>query len=178
MLCPPVLSPAVLQTAVRVLPLPPKAIAEQPAIELPPSVKVTLPVGLLPVTVAVNATLDPTIDGLAELASEVVPAAGFTVCESALLVEGALLPSPAYAAAIECVPTLSAAVLHWAVCVLPDPASATAPQPEIETPPSVKLTAPPGLKPVTEAVNVTLAPATEGLAELASEADAEALFTV
>ena len=69
-------------------------------------------------------------------------------------------------------------MLHCAVRVLAEPARATAPQPEIETPPSVKLTVPLGVKPVTEAVNVTLAPAIEGLAELASEADAEAWLTV
>ena len=69
---------------------------------------------------------------------------------------------------MECVVAVRVLVLHWALRVLPEPASATAPQPEIETPPSVKLTLPVGLKPVTEAVKVTLAPAPAGLAELAN----------
>src|ERR1700693_4901158 len=62
----------VLQAAVLLLPAPVSATAAQPAIELPPSVKLTVPVGLLPVTVAVNATLVPTVAGLAELVSVVV----------------------------------------------------------------------------------------------------------
>ena len=44
------------------------ATAPQPVIVLPPSVKATLPVGAVPVTVAVKVTLVPTTDGLAELA--------------------------------------------------------------------------------------------------------------
>src|SRR5512138_3305466 len=76
------------------------------------------------------------------------------------------------------VPAVSAAVEHAAVRVLPEPVSATAPQPVIETPPSVKLTAPLGLKPVTVAVNVTFEPVFEGLAELETEVEDVALFTV
>ena len=45
------------------------ATAPQPVIVLPPSVNATLPVGAVPVTVAVKVTLVPTTDGLAELAS-------------------------------------------------------------------------------------------------------------
>ncbi len=71
-----------------------------------------------------------------------------------------------------------ALVLHCAVLVLPDPPSVTALQPLIETPPSVKLTVPLGLKPVTDAVNVTLAPATDGLAELDSEVELDVGLTV
>src|SRR2546421_11560714 len=62
----------VLQTAVLLLPEPVSANAAQPAIELPPSVKLTVPVGLLPVTVAVKVTLALTVAGLSELASVVV----------------------------------------------------------------------------------------------------------
>ena len=76
------------------------------------------------------------------------------------------------------VPAVSAAVEHVAVRVLPLPETATALHPEIDTPASVKFTVPPGLNPVTDAVKVTLAPATEGLAELVSEVDAVALLTV
>jgi hypothetical protein len=80
--------------AVRALPLPESATAEHPEIELPPSVKLTVPVGLLPVTVAVKVTPAPTIEGFAELESEVEAVALFTICESVLLVDEALLASP------------------------------------------------------------------------------------
>src|SRR5258708_33442170 len=72
MLCVATLRLAVEDAAVRTLPLPRKATAEQPAIEMPPSVKLTLPVGEAPVTVAVNVTLAPETDGFEELASVVV----------------------------------------------------------------------------------------------------------
>ena len=49
----------VLQVAVRLLPLPASATALQPLIEAPPSLKLTVPVGALPVTVAVRVTLAP-----------------------------------------------------------------------------------------------------------------------
>ena len=65
------------------------------AIALPPSVKATLPVGAVPVTVAVKVTLVPTTDGLAELASAAVLVALLTVCVSVLLVEPLLPASPA-----------------------------------------------------------------------------------
>ena len=81
--------------AVRVLPLPAaKATAEQPVIDTPPSVKLTVPVGAVAVTVAVNVTLAPDVDGFSELASVVVLAA-FTTCDSVLLVDAALPASPA-----------------------------------------------------------------------------------
>ena len=48
-----------LQVAVLLLPEPTSATALQPLIALPPSVKLTLPVGALPVTVAVKLTLAP-----------------------------------------------------------------------------------------------------------------------
>jgi hypothetical protein len=41
----------------------------------------------------------------------------------------------------------------------------------------VKFTVPPGFKPVTDAVNVTLAPTAEGLSELESEVDEVAWLT-
>src|SRR5439155_13726969 len=67
-----------------------------------------------------------------------------------------------------CVPTPKLLVAHCAVLVLPGPLSAEAAQPLIELPPSVKFTVPVGLDPVTVAVNVTFAPTTDGLAELAN----------
>src|SRR5438445_5319642 len=74
MLLVPALSALVAQAAVRVLPEPARATAAQPAIELPPSLKLTLPVGLPPMTVAVKVTFVPTGDGLEELESVVVVA--------------------------------------------------------------------------------------------------------
>ncbi len=61
---------------------------------VPSAVKATLPVGALPVTVAVKVTLAPTADGLAELARLVVLAALLTTCASAVLAEAVLLASP------------------------------------------------------------------------------------
>src|SRR5215472_14990684 len=87
MLCEPAVSAAVEHEAVRVFPLPASATAEQPASDVPPSAKFTLPVGLVPVTVAVKVTLDPALDGLTELTSVVVvepPPAFVTLTVSAL----------------------------------------------------------------------------------------------
>ena len=83
----------VAQTAVRVLPLPVRAAAEQPAIDAVPSLKLTLPVGAKPVTDAVNVTLAPTVDGLPEL-ERVVDVADLTTCDSALLVDATFPASP------------------------------------------------------------------------------------
>ena len=51
------------------------AIAAQPLSVAPSAVKATLPVGALPVTVAVNVTLLPAVAGLSELARDMVVAA-------------------------------------------------------------------------------------------------------
>src|SRR6476661_4180708 len=83
MLCVATVSAAVLHAAVLLLPLPVSATALHPLIEFAPSLKLTLPVGLLPATVAVNVTLAPTTDGLAELANVVVVAAAVTVTVAA-----------------------------------------------------------------------------------------------
>ena len=64
---------------------------------IPPSEKVTTPVGVTPVaevTAAVNVTGWPKAEGLALLASIVVVAAGFTVCVSAADLLAALARSP------------------------------------------------------------------------------------
>ena len=61
MLCTPTLSALVAQTAVRVFPEPVSAIAPQFAIVVPPSVKLTVPVGATPATAAVKDTVDPTV---------------------------------------------------------------------------------------------------------------------
>ena len=91
------LSALVVHAAVLLLPLPASTMAEQPPIELPPSLKLTLPVGLLPATVAVNVTLVPKVDGFLELASVVVVGVGpaeLTTCDSAALVDAPLPASP------------------------------------------------------------------------------------
>src|SRR5450631_830156 len=73
MLCVPALRLLVLHVAILELAAPAgKAIALQPVIVLPPSVKATVPVGAAPVTVAVKLSLAPTIDGFGALDSVVV----------------------------------------------------------------------------------------------------------
>ena len=68
------------------LPLPESATAEQPPIELAPSLKLTLPVGPVPDTVAVNVILVPNVDGFVELASVVVLFPPLvTLCDRVLL---------------------------------------------------------------------------------------------
>ena len=91
----PTLSPALLHVAVLLFAAPAgSATALQPEIALPPSVNATLPVGAVPVTVAVKVTLLPTTDGFAELANTAALVALFTVCASALLAEPLLPASP------------------------------------------------------------------------------------
>ena len=72
MLCVVAVKTLVAQVAVRMLPLPASATAEQPLIEVAPSLKLTEPVGAVPDTLAVNVTVEPKFDGLGELASVVV----------------------------------------------------------------------------------------------------------
>ena len=72
MLFTPTASAELAQAAVRVLPEPVSATDEQPDSELPLAVKATVPVGAVPVTLAVKLTLWPCVDGLTELASAVV----------------------------------------------------------------------------------------------------------
>ena len=94
-MCVPSVRPLVLQVAVLELAEPAgSATAPQPVSVVPSAVKPTLPVGALPVTVAVKVTLAPTSDGLAELATAAVLVALFTVCVSVLLVEPLLPASP------------------------------------------------------------------------------------
>ena len=84
------------QAAVRVLPLPVRVTAEQPVIDVTPSLKLTLPVGATPVTDAVNVTLAPNADGFAELVIVVVVAlmAGLTTCDNAPLADATLPALP------------------------------------------------------------------------------------
>ena len=166
MLRTPAARPLVVHAAVRVSPLPPRATVEQPLIETVPSLKVTVPVGETPPTVAVNVTLEPMVTGVCEVTMLVVLGALLIVCDRLELLEGLFDGSPLYATAMLCVPAARVLVVHVAEAVLPVPLTATAAQPEIELPPSVKLSVPVGLKPVTDPVNVTGAANAAGLAEL------------
>src|SRR6266487_3518356 len=98
MLCVPTVRLPVAQVAVRMLPLPLNTAAAQPAIDAPPSRKFTVPVGAVPLTVAVKVTLVPAVDGVNELPIPVVLVTLLTVCESAVLLDVALVASPLYAA--------------------------------------------------------------------------------
>ena len=172
------MSALVLHCALRVLPEPASATALQPEIETPPSVKLTLPVGLNPVTEAVKVTLAPSPEGLAELDNAVLLVALFTVWVSVLLVEPLLLASPPYTALMLWLPAARLLVLQVAVRILPEPASATAAQPLIDVAPSRKLTLPLGALPLTVAVKVTLPPAVEGVSELPIPVVLATLLTV
>jgi hypothetical protein len=74
MLCAPAARLLVLHVAVLVLPAPESATAMHPAIDAPLSVNVTLPLGFEPVTVAVNVTGWPSVEGVSELVTVVVVA--------------------------------------------------------------------------------------------------------
>src|SRR5438270_268896 len=67
MLCVPTLRLLVAQVAVRMLPEPVSPTVAQPAIEAAPSLKFTVPVGAVPLTVAVKVTLVPAVEGVSEL---------------------------------------------------------------------------------------------------------------
>jgi hypothetical protein len=70
--------------------------APQPLSVVPSAVKATLPVGALPLTVAVKVTLAPANDGLPELARLVLLAVGLlTTCDNVALADPLLAASPA-----------------------------------------------------------------------------------
>ena len=94
MLCVPAFKLEVLHVAVRVLPLPLNVAVLHPLIEEPPSRKFTLPLGALPLTVAVKVTMAPWVDGVCDVAAPVVLDALLTVCDSVALAELALVASP------------------------------------------------------------------------------------
>ena len=96
MLCVPAVMELVLQGAVLVLGAPVgSATAPHPLIVVPPSVNATVPVGDVPVTVAVKVTLAPATEGFAELASVVeLVVTLLTTCDSVELVEPLLALSP------------------------------------------------------------------------------------
>ena len=90
MVCTPTERLDVVQVAVRVLPEPESVRAEQPLIDDAPSTKLTVPVGALPVTLAVSVTLAPDAPGLSELASVVVVPGSVTTCANSALADPAL----------------------------------------------------------------------------------------
>src|SRR6266545_3936619 len=144
------------------LPLPFNTAAAQPMIVVPPSRKFTVPVGAVPLTVPVRVTVVAALVGVSEVPIPVVLVTLLTVCESAVLLDGAFVASPPYVAMMLCVPALSALVVHAAVRLLPLPDNATAEQPASDVAPSLKLTDPVGLAPVTVAVKVTFDPTVDG----------------
>ena len=96
MLWVPAASAAVAHVAVRALPLPASATAAQPAIDVAPSLKLTVPVGAVPVTVAVNVTLVPGFDGVNEVATvvDVATPPELTTWDNALLMDATFPASP------------------------------------------------------------------------------------
>jgi hypothetical protein len=94
MLCVATASEDVEHCAVRVLPEPPSGSPLQPTIRVTPSLKSTLPVGRLPVTVAVNVTLWPLVDGLRLLATCVVVGAGPPPPAAATAAPAFTMPAP------------------------------------------------------------------------------------
>ncbi len=179
MLCVAAVRLLVVHAAVLLLPLPASATALQPVIEFAPSLKLTLPVGLLPMTVAVKVTWfrlstdssnsqrcrrrcrSRRIDDLRQ-----TRAARSEVARIAAVGRGDGVRA-----------AVSVPVVHAAVLLLPLPASATALQPAIEAPPSLKLTLPVGAVPVTVAVNVMLVPNVDGFFELTTPVVLVALLT-
>jgi hypothetical protein len=107
-------------------------------IAVAPSLNVTVPVGDWPVTVAVNVTFCPNVEGFAEETSAVLLVALLTTCVTVFDVDVALLASPLYVAVIECDATLSVDIEHPALPVL----SATFEQ--IAVAPSLNVTVPVG----------------------------------
>ena len=94
MLCVATLRLLVAQVALRILPEPASAAAAQPAIEVAPSLKFTVPVGAVPLTVAVKVKLVPAVEGVNEVPIPVVLVAPLTVWESAALLDVAFAASP------------------------------------------------------------------------------------
>jgi len=127
--------------------------AEQPDMEVDPSLKFTVPVAPLG-TVAVKVTDWLKLDGLGEELRLVVEDAWFTVWETADDVDALKLVSPPYTAVIEWVPTASAEVVNVAC-----PLAFSVPVPSVDEPPR-KVMVPEGVPAllVTVAVKVTELP--------------------
>src|SRR5215472_10528800 len=104
MLCEPTARVLVAHCAVRTLPLPVTATAEQPAIEFAPSSKFTVPVGDVAVIVAVKVTFAPAVEGLSELASVVVLAVALLLVSESASMKVVLSVESVPAKRIVCVP--------------------------------------------------------------------------
>ena len=128
-----------------------------------PDLNVTDPVGtpeVVAVTVALNVTDSPTVDGFSDELSAVLVVVLFTTCDTAAEVLAAWLASPLYATVTLCVPTVSADVASDAA----PPAKFCVPNVAV---PFLNATVPVGVPPeidVTVALNVTLCPKLEGFA--------------
>src|SRR5437660_964785 len=108
MLCVPAARLAVLHVAVFALAPPAgSATTPQPLSVLPSAVTATLPVGALPVTVAVKVTLVPTVDGLSELVSVVVLGARLLEVSVTLSMKVVLSLGSVPVNAIVCAPVLA-----------------------------------------------------------------------
>jgi hypothetical protein len=167
--CEPAVSVEVLNVAVSGL----EPLSVPVPIAVPPSLKVTVPLGsgVVPATcgatVAVNVTNCPVVDGLAEEVTVVVVVAWVTVCVRAVDVLVPKFVSPLYTAVIESEPTGSgdaAVVVNVAVSGLP-PLSVPVP---MVVAPFLNVTVPVGVPPavlLTVAVNVTACPNADGFSE-------------
>ena len=78
----PTASPFATHAALRVLPLPVSGTAAQPDKVCGPSENATTPVGARPVTLAVNVTLCPNVDGFTDEVTTVVEVASTMVVRS------------------------------------------------------------------------------------------------
>src|SRR2546427_709988 len=147
------------------------ACSPQPVMELAPSLKFTVPVGVptpgaTAATVAVNVTLWPNTDGFADDVSVVVVLDWLTTCDTTELRSDERLVWPQCRAGRPRQPSLKKDVAQVA-----DPAaSACAPQPVMELAPSLKSAVPvgvpaPGATAATVAVKVTLCPKTDGFTD-------------
>ena len=125
-----------------------------------PSTNWTVPVGLLPVTVAVKVTYWPTVAGLRDATTAVVVAAKTTSLRTAEVLVGLEL-SPLYTAVMKCVPGVNVDVVRVAT-----PAARVTREPRLAAP-SMNWTVPVGLFPVTVAVNCTGWPTITGFTDVA-----------
>jgi hypothetical protein len=167
-------TPAVVKLAVHCALALASPAAAHPAMTLPPLLKVTVPVGALPATLAVKVTGVPTVTGEALVAITRNVAAAVTLTPPAsVAADGALTASPEYSAVIAIVPAARNAVSQSAL----PPMTGSAPQPLIVTPPLAKRTVPVGLDPVTEAVKTTGTPTGTAGALVASSRTVDASVT-
>ena len=128
--------------------------------EVVPSRKVTVPVAVEGVTVAVSVTVAPVATDVGEAVSAVVVAVSVEV--TVMLTAGEVLVAkvvdPPYTAVIECVPAVENEVASVALPELSVPVPS-------EVVPSMKVTVPVAVEGVTVAVSVTLVPVATDVAE-------------